>query len=248
MRCVPAAILLGLFLTSCGGDDDPVSPPPAGPPAPVAAELPPAPVFGSLASVGQAAEDTVIALLARIDTPAVMRTVLAPASSLAWAADGACWRGRDLANDLTYEACATDAGWAWEITTDADARLADGETGATGRAGLFRSYGPPGAAVAWTWAATASRDSVEWTYARADEAVEMHWSRDHEGAHLWLWTWPGERLVGYRISSSFTIGWCEVYDWSPARWILRREFAWDGGHGRWLEFDAAGAEISREMW
>ncbi len=243
-----AAILLGLLLTSCSSDDDPVSPTPARPPAPVVAELPPPPVFGSLAPVGQAAEDTVTALLARIDTPAVMQTALAPASSLAWTAAGACWRGPDLASNLVYDACTTDDGWAWEITTDADAPLADGETDATGRHGAFHAHGPPGEAVTWDWVATASRDSVAWSYAREGETVDLHWSRDDEGAHLWLWTWPGETLVGYRISTSRTVGWCETYAWSAGRWILRREIAWDGGHGRWLEFDATGQEISREIW
>ena len=253
MRSAPAAaatILLPMLLASCGGgDDDPSSPPPQdAPPTPEALALPPAPFFGSLAPVGRAAEDTVRALLARIDTPTVMHTVLAPVPSLAWTADGVCWSGPDPASGLTYDVCAVDAGWAWEITADPDALLADGETDATGCRGEFAAHEPPADAVTWGWVATASRDSVEWTYARAGETVDLHWSRDDEGAYLWLWTWPGARLVGYRIASSLTTGWCETYAWSADRWILRREVAWDGGHGRWLDFDASGLEISRELW
>jgi hypothetical protein len=253
MRHAPAAaaaITLGLLLGSCGGDDGPTSPPPAGPPAPVVLELPPAPVFGSLDPVGLAVEDTVSALLAWIDTPAVMSTALAPAASLAWTADGACWTGRAVAGGPDFGACAIDQGWSWEVWAQPDSLLADGETDATGRSGDFRAYATPGVvAVAWTWAAAASRDSVEWTYARENEAtVGLHWSRDHQDARLWLWTWPGERLIGYRISAARTTGWCETYDWLAGNWILRQEIAWDGGHGRRLSFNAAGQEIDREVW
>jgi hypothetical protein len=245
-----AAVLVGLLLASCGGGNDLASPPPPQdvPPLPVAAELPPPPVFGTLAPVGRAAQDTVRAVLARIDTPTVMHDALAPASSLDWVEDGVCWAGPDSVATLVYAACETDVGWDWAVTVDPDALLADGETDATGRSGAFQSYGPPDDVVAWTWLATASRDSVEWSYARAGETVAMHWSRDDEGANLWLWTWPGESLIGYRISAARTVGWCETYDWSAGPWILRREIAWDGGHGHWLEFDAAGEEISRESW
>jgi hypothetical protein len=244
-----AAIVLGLLLGSCGGDDGPIAPPPAGPPSPVVLELPPSPVFGCLEPVGLAVEDTVSALLAWIDTPAVMSMALAPVASLVWTANGACWTGRAAAGGSDYGACSTALGWSWEILADPDSLLVDGETDGTGRSGDFRAYGAPGAvAVAWTWAATASRDSVEWTYERDGESVDLHWSQDDEGARLWLWTWPGERLIGYRISAALTTGWCETYDRLAGNWILRQEIAWDGGHGRRLSFDAAGQENAREVW
>jgi hypothetical protein len=247
-----AVILLGLLLASCGGDDGPTVPPPVSPPLPAVAELPPLPVFGSLAPVAQAAEDTVSALLASIDTPAVMNTALAPVSSLGWTADGTCWTGHSVSADFDYEACPMALGWSWSVRTVPDFLLADGETDASGRGGDFRAYAAPGVvAVTWTWTATASRDSVEWTYARENEsALDLHWSRDQEGARLWRWTWPeGQaKQVGYRVSAARTTGWCETYDRSSGSWRIRQEIAWDGGHGHWLTFDDAGQETSRETW
>jgi hypothetical protein len=245
-----AVILLGLLLASCGGDDGPSSPPPALPPSPLVAELPPLPVFGSLAPVAQAAEDSVSALLARIDTPVVMNNVLASVASLTWTGDGECWSGHADPAGLDYGACPIAQGWSWSVRAAQDSLRAAGETDATGRGGDFRAYAAPGVVtVTWTWTATASRDSVAWTYARANAStVGLHWSRDPEGARLWRWTRPGERLIGYRLSAALTTGWCQTFAWSTDRWALRQEIAWDGGHGHSLTFDDAGQETSRETW
>lgn len=244
MTRVPCASVLALatalLLGSCGGDDG--GPTLPEPPQPVAALLPPLPFLGGLAPVARAAEDTVRAVLARIDTPASLHDVLAPAVDLAWVAAGDCWQASDATTGQAYQACADAAGWAWTVSSSSSP-TATGRTDGTGRDGAFADAG-----VAWTWLASASRDSVAWTWARADEEVAWHWSRDAEGARLWIWTWPDARRVGYRVSAALTTGWCEEYDWSPAGWVLRQEIAWAGGHGRWRRYDAAGAEIARDLW
>lgn len=244
MSCAPLlALAAAVLLGSCGGDDDgPATPaPPAPPPRPVVADLPPRPFLGGPLPVAWAAEETVRAVLARIDTPAVLHDALAPASDLAWTAAGGCWEATDAATGWSYQACADGADWAWTVSSSSPA--ASGRTDGTGRQGAFADPD-----VAWTWLATASRDSVAWTWTRAATNVVWHWSRDGEGARLWLWTWPDARRIGYRVSAALTTGWCESYDWSSGGWVLRQEIAWTGGHGRWRRYDAAGAEIARDAW
>jgi hypothetical protein len=238
-----------LLLASCGSDDDPASPSPSSPPEPAVAELPPLPLFACLDPGGRAFEDTVTTWLTAADTPEILRDALAAAPALAWAADGECRTGHDAAAGFDLRACQGAAGWNWEVVVSPSVLLADGQTDGTGRTGAFRSYAAPGVvAVSWTWAATASRDSVAWTYARAGEDVGLQWSRDGEGARAWIWTWAGARRLGYRVSAARTTGWCESYAWAGGAWSLRQEIAWDAGHGHRLRLDAAGQEISREAW
>lgn len=243
------AMALCLLAGACGDDGAVTSPPPDSPPAPVVAELPPPPFLGSAETVAQAAEDTVAALLVAIDTPAAMHAALAPVAMLTWTASSTCLVARDPAGGPEYRACPTAGGWAWEVVADPDRRLFAGETDARGRRGDFLAFAPLDITeLRWTWQATASRDSVEWTYHREGQSVALHWSRDQAGARLWLWTWPGERRVGYRTAADRATGWCESHDWSAGAWILRQEIAWDAGHGRWLRFDAAGQEVHRAIW
>lgn len=243
-----AALALCLVLGACGDDEAVTSPPPTAPPAPVVAELPPRPFLGSAEPFAQVAEDTVVALLAAIDTPAAMHAALAPVATSTWTARGACLVASDPAGGPEYQACPAAGGWTWAVVAEPDRQLFAGETDATGRVGDFLALEPPDADLRWTWQATASRDSVEWAYDRGGRHVDLHWSRDQEGARLWLWTWPGERRIGYRTAAALATGWCESHDWSAGGWVLRQEIAWDAGHGRWLRFDAAGHETQRMIW